>query len=478
MHVRLPVHSAAGTMVAMDLSVADLCKTTSTELIGRRLRAARKEAGLTLEAVAASIVSVSYLSRLEGGKRRADARVLTALAARLDVAVEDLVRSDDTDDETSVSSALRLEIDYAELSLAAGDIAGAASKVVALLENPSVTNATSALRHVRRLHAGVLEAQADLRGAIQVLEILAEDGPQDLLWLKDLISLSRCRRDVGDLHAAISAADDAAALIEQAGLAGTTEAIQLALTSAAALAEMGDVGKALELCRAEIDKAEAIGSSRALASAYWNASVYESRQGNQAAALPLARRALREFEQGDDRRNLGRLRTVVGQLMLKTASPDLGAAIAVLRQARRELDWSSAGAMELARNDLALARALFRVGEEAEAQSHLDASLEVLQASSPSLYAHALVLDGQVAFARQDRQRAMDRYRAAAYTLTGLGNDRTVGELWYELAALFETIGDHDGALAAYRSAAASAGFSVRPFEAAVNAAASNAQAL
>lgn len=454
----------------------NLCKTTDVVLIGQRLRAARKQAGMTLERAADGIASVPYLSRIEGGKRRADAKVLLALAERLNVPVEDLVRPDRVDD-TVVSSALRLALDYAELSLAAGDIKAAATRVTDLLKNPEVTRSVSAARRVRRLHAGVLEAQADLRGAIDVLEVLTAAGPRDLLWLKDLISLSRCRRDAGELQAAIAAADDAAALIEASGLAGTTEAIQLALTSASALAEMGNTRKALELCRDEIRKAEGIGSSRALASAYWNASIYESQQGNQAAALPLARRALQEFEQGDDRRNLGRLRTVVGQLMLRVDSPDLSGAISTLRHAREELEWSSAGTLDLARNDVSLARALFRAGQEEEAQERLDASLGVLRDTSPSLYAHALVLDGQVSFARGDQRTARKRYQGAAHALTGLGNDRVVGEIWYELAVLFEEVNDQEGALAAYRSAAAAAGFAVRPFEAAAKAAASNADA-
>jgi len=460
-------------MWAMDSAVARWCKTTEVGLIGRRIRSARKQRGLTLAQLGEGVVSVPYLSRVENGQRRADAEVLAALSSRLEVPLAELVAPGE-DETAAVPGALQLELDYAELALASGDLADAEGRIATLATDDDVDAHPGALRQVRRLRAGLLEAQADLRGAVEVLGELVQAGPHDVAWLRDLIALSRCRRDAGDFELAARVEADAAPLIAAAELAGTTEAVQLALTVATARAEMGEVAAALELCRDAIRRADALDSPRALASAYWNASIYESQQGNSAAALPLARRALAEFERGDDARNLGRLRTLVGQLMLRLDSPPLEEALGVLQQARRELEWSSAGVMELARNDLCLARALFRSGDDRQAQVHLEAALPVLEQASPTLYADALVLQGQVAFSRRDRETARVRYQQAAAILTGVGGDRTVGELWYELAALLESVGDQTGALGAYRSAAASAGFGVRPFGAAARAAAPN----
>lgn len=450
---------------AMDPAVANLCKATDPTLIGQRLRRARQNAGLTIAQVASGVVSAPFVSRLETGRRRADPEVLAKLADKIGMPLAQLVAPPDSD-VSALPPALQLEIDYAELSLASGDTSSAGKRVASLLANPSLP-AGAAMRQVRRLEAGVLEARAELREAITVLEGLTQVGPRDLSWIRDLIALTRCRRDIGDLQAAASVGDSAEELIVSAGLDGTTEAVQLALTVATARAEMGDVATAMSLCQQAISKADAIGSPQALASAYWNASIYESRQGNPAGALPLARRALAEFERGDDARNLGRLRMLVGQLMLKLESPPLDEAIRVLTQARRELEWSSAGRIELARNDLALARAMFRSAQPTAAHAHLDAALDVLKDTSPALYAHALILQGQAAFSAGDRATARARYQTAVTLLTGVGGDRTAGELWYELAALLESVGDEAGALAAYRSAAASAGFAVRPFEAA-----------
>jgi transcriptional regulator with XRE-family HTH domain len=60
--------------------------------IGDRLRRARQDRGLTLEEVrAATGISVSTLSRLEGGQRRATLELVVPLARRYGVALDDLV---------------------------------------------------------------------------------------------------------------------------------------------------------------------------------------------------------------------------------------------------------------------------------------------------------------------------------------------------------------------------------------------------
>lgn len=60
--------------------------------VGPRLRAARKERGLTLEQLAtAADISTSTLSRLESGKRQANLELLLPLSRELRIGLDDLV---------------------------------------------------------------------------------------------------------------------------------------------------------------------------------------------------------------------------------------------------------------------------------------------------------------------------------------------------------------------------------------------------
>ena len=82
---------------------------------------------------------------------------------------------------------------------------------------------------------------------------------------------------------------------------------------------------------------------------------------------------------------------------------------------------------------------------------------------APLAAADAKAIEGQAAAAAGDALAARLCYQAAVMHLTGVGADRDAAELWFELAGLLETIGDHDAARAAYRSAAASTGLRSRP---------------
>jgi transcriptional regulator with XRE-family HTH domain len=67
--------------------------------VGTRLRTLRQERGLTLQQVAAATgVSVSTLSRLESGSRRATLELLLPLARSYDVTLDDLVDAPPTGD--------------------------------------------------------------------------------------------------------------------------------------------------------------------------------------------------------------------------------------------------------------------------------------------------------------------------------------------------------------------------------------------
>src|SRR4029077_20126904 len=99
-------------------------------------------------------------------------------------------------------------------------------------------------------------------------------------------------------------------------LDASDEAVQMAVTLAAAYFERGDTSQAVRVCRKAITKAEILDSPIARASAYWNASAFEAAQGAVHNAVPLAQRALALLAEGQDWRDLAGLRAELGVMEL------------------------------------------------------------------------------------------------------------------------------------------------------------------
>ena len=360
-------------MTAMDTNLAELSRTIDPAILGRRLRNARVAAGLTQTEAADGHASTAYVSRIEAGQRRPDLKLLGQLADRLGTTVEELLVGITRDRRAE----LQLDLDYAELALSSGNAEEAADRAGAILAALPDAGLPDLERPALFVQAFAFEALGRLDDAILKLEKLTAQPPADLSWLKGLIALSRCYREVGDLTMAVEVGERATATIEEQGLNGVSEAVQLTLTVAAAYFERGDTGHAVRLCKTAILQAEELQSPKARGSAYWNASVMASRQGAVREALALARKAILFFEQDSDARNLARLRTQLAILQLRLDPPEAVEAKANLEHATRELDWTSASPMDKAENQLALARANLILGDVRTASDQATSSLEM-----------------------------------------------------------------------------------------------------
>jgi tetratricopeptide (TPR) repeat protein len=246
--------------------------------------------------------------------------------------------------------------------------------------------------------------------------------------------------------------------LTDAGIDGADEAIQLAVTVAAAYWERGDHGYAVRVASRAVQRAEEIGSPRARAAAYWEASVFESERANAAGAIPLARRALALLTQDADRRNLARLRAQIGVMMLRLDPPQVAEAEEHLASARSEMSTSSASVVDLAHCDLGLARARLMSGDRDTATTLASATLAATRNLAPSVAAEASALLGQIEIAGGSNRRAGEFYRDAVALLTGVGQDRHAAQLWLELGAQLESLGDSDASRDAYRRAAVASG--------------------
>jgi tetratricopeptide (TPR) repeat protein len=443
----------------MDSREAELLGQTDREALGRRLRAARQALGLTQGDVADGLMSVAYLSRIESGHRRPSAPVLQDLALRLDVSVDSLLGEADRREVDEI----RLALNYAELSLESGQPEDAEKHLVQALEHPATARLDSMRDRARLLHARVLEGTNREDDAILELEALIDDRSTDgMTLIKAGIALSRIYRETGDMGRAIECGERVMTRVDEAGLDACDEAVQLAVTVAAAHFERGDTAHAVRLCRKAIARAESLGSPMARASAYWNASVMQANRGDVTAAVPLAERALALLSEGQDTRNLARLRTEVGRLQLELDPPDLEEARSNLEQAAAEMEWSSATPVDRAWTLLGLARVAFLSGELTTSRELIAQVHATADGHAPLAEAEALTLEGRTLAADGDTDLAALAYQKAVHRLSAIGADQNAAQLWFDLADLLEGVGLAEAALDAYRRAAVSTGLRTR----------------
>jgi tetratricopeptide (TPR) repeat protein len=442
----------------MDSRDAELLKEIDPTQLGHRIRAARVAKGWTQTELAGGDVSVGYVSRIESGQRRPNSAVLGDLAARLGVPVDHLLRGVTAREYDEI----KLTLDFAELSLESGQHLEAEAQAREAVERATVASQDELAYRGRFIVARALEGQGNLDDAILELEPLVAATEGGVLRIRAAIALCRCLREAGDLNSAIEVGEETVKDLDGTPLDSCDEAVQLTVTLAGAYFIRGDVGHSIRICRRAIVKAEALASPTARAAAYWNASVFESSRGSVADAVPLAERALALLAEGQDTRNLARLRSQLGTMQLQLDTPDVAEAQQHLEQAYEELLWSSASAVDLARNSLARARAHYLDGRMSRAAEMCAQIISDISDEAPVLAADAQALAGQVSAARGDAEGAKAAYRSAVFLLTGAGADRGAAQLWFELADLLEDVGDVDAAREAYRSAAASTGLRSR----------------
>ena len=443
----------------MDSRLADVLAQTDRAALGGRLRSARQARGLTQGEVADDVMSVAYLSRIESGHRQPTAPALETLAERLDVSVESLLGVA----ERGEIDEMRLALDYAELSLESGQPEDAEEHLRKALQLLEITQMDGLRVRARLLHARALEATKREDDAVLELESLLADPVTDgMTRIKAGIALSRIFRETGDLGRAIECGERVMSHIEDAGLGATDEAVQLAVTVAAAHFERGDTAHAVRLCRKAIARAETLGSPKARASAYWNASVMQGRRGDAAAAVPLAERALALMGEGQDSRNLARLRTEVGRLQLELDPPDLSGARENLQQAAIDMKWSSASSVDVAYTLLGLARVAFLDGDLDESRELTTQVHQTTEGHAPIVEAEALTLEGRTRAAEGATDLAAASYQEAVLRLSAIGADQGAAQLWFDLADLLHGVGLQEAALDAYRRAAVSSGLRAR----------------
>lgn len=429
----------------------------STETLGMRIRRLRKAKGLTQRDLATAEIDGSYVSLIEAGKRTPTNRTLEGLATRLGVSVDYLLTG--IEDERRRQD--EIDLGTAELLLAEGRASEAIHLFRRLVTAPDPKNANRA----RWGLAAALEASGDLEAAIAGYESMRkeiEEDDADWSLLTVTTALSRCYREAGDLTHAIEVGEHAIVRFRRYGLIGSDAYISVLLTLAMAYSERGDMAKTRHILSEVGQHVEGLGTPRARGAAYWNAAVLAGELGDTAESVRLIERALALFAEGDDERNLARLRNAYATLLMRHDAGRAQESVSMLMEARDRLT-TIGSEVDIAYCETELARALTLIGaiDEAvdtarSALSRLDQGMRLEFARARAALAYALVANAEVDEARTE-------YLAAASALEAMGARRQAALVWLELAAMERSSGDIEQAFTAM-SRSLSAGHLRRPF--------------
>ena len=427
--------------------------------LGVSIRRARLARSMSQQDLAGDLVSSSYVSLVEAGKRTPSGPLLEALAARLGCTVQELrgagrAREDD-----------RLALAHAEFELAHGDPNAGALGFARLTES-----AEAGVRH-RAVwgRCEALEAAGRLEEAVDALEVVREQAraePQLESLVRCALALSRCCREVGDLGRAVDVAEEGLTALQRLRAEDSDLAVDLLCTLAAAHQERGDLVRAGQLLVRVRRTADALGTPRARGAALWNASALASDLGQHEDAVELAHRALALFGEGDDARNLARLRNAYGSLLLRILPDGLAEAWQVLTGARAQL-LEVGSQVDIAYCETELSRAATLLGRPREGEetalsalARLGTAPRLETAQARQALAYALWAQGRHAEARAE-------YGAAAASLHDLGVRRKAAAVWLEVSQLARTVDDvasaHAAAVRALEAAGLQAAFPPPP---------------
>jgi transcriptional regulator with XRE-family HTH domain len=420
--------------------------------LGQRLRVLRNERGLSQSDLAGDLVSASYVSLIESGKRLPERDVLEGLARRLGVSMAYL--------ETGVApeeiTEQRLRLQFAEIALANGSSDEAHKLFTELSASANGEIRLGAMWGLARAE----EARGNLHAAVAHRESLLQPSRQGEPGAPGLLKLlvGRCRlyRDAGDFARSIEVGEEALREVRELGLEGTEDEIKLGSTLVEAYRLRGDIFSAERLAIGVIERAERIGSRTAQASAYWNASLVAASRGQLNLALDLAGRTLALLAESSLELSLAHMRSTYAWLLLQCTPPRVAQADELLARAHQVLT-ELANSPALAACEIEMARSALLRGSFDEAISTADGAIarfssETTERSNARVVrALGLALSGRV-------DTATAEMGEAARQLDALGARSEAAQAWREFGEALIQSGRTELAVDALRNAADCAG--------------------
>lgn len=414
--------------------------------VGRRIHARRIELGLTQAEVAAGMLSPSYLSLVESGRRQPAQAALEHIAERLRVDPGYLLDGIDAE----VRRRARLALGHAEVALRRGDIDDAYKRFRDLVEDPGLADEQQ--RRARLGMALAAERRGNLEEALRLLGELAEEArrePNVQPWMDVAEAQSRCYHEAGDLDLAIQTGEEAMRFAAELGVQASDEYVRLGCTVLAAYYERGDLARATVMAADLINNAEASGAPHTRGAAYWNAAIVAESRGQIGEALALVDRAQAMLGESDDRRNLSRLRVAYAWLLMQQSPPEADRALKLLDGVSDEMR-AHGGAVDVGYCETERARALLALGRLDAARSAAEASLNALGDQPRIESARAKLLLGRILREQGDTDGCLEQCSDAANMLETMGASRQAASAWRELGDLYRDLGRAEDAMSAY----------------------------
>ncbi len=413
------------------------------ESLGERIRDLRLRKNLSQAQLAWPELSDSYVSLIESGKRTPAPSMVALLARKLDCSESYLLTGVSEEAIASLKETLR----YAHIALENGASDEARVRFAEVLAHPAVADLPAVAQEAHWGHALSLEATGALDEAIAELEETAtmiSPATDPDQWANVHTALSRCHRQRGDLAKSIEVGEEALDQLTVQGGPWTDAMVMLGSTILAAYEQRGDLAYARQLADMLTERAESIGSPKALMAAYWNAAWVEELGGDAQRALALAERAIALLGEEDDPRNLSRLRIACGHFLLRAHPERAEQALDVLRQAEREIGSSAASTVDLASCIINQARAQLVLGRPVEAAGLARRATELL-ADTAGVHiaeAYTVLCDALVRLGR--REEAVTALSQAVEYLEKMRAHRPAARAWFDLAELLGAAGQAD----------------------------------
>ncbi|GGM65425.1 hypothetical protein GCM10010106_09280 [Thermopolyspora flexuosa] len=427
----------------------------SQDLVGQRIKAIRRQRGMSQAQLAHPELSDSYVSLIESGKRTPTPAVLELLAAKLQCSLTYLLNGVTAEEMEE----LELRLRYAKLALENGEVEEARTRFAELRADPKLAGLARLRLDTEYGYALALEACGDVAEAIEIHERLLESTEEELTEERRVaisLALCRCYRDLGDLSAAVRIGERTLGRPDE--VAWNDGLVELGATLLMAYIERGDLLRARQFSGELLTAADRLGTPRAIVAACWNAAILaeQTRRGDE--ALALAERALAIHSENGDPRNLARVRGAYAGLLLRVRPEQAETARDLLLRVKRELTESSASRNDRALCDVELARAELALGNNEKAAEYAKAALEALTESARGMRAEARLMLGHAYMGLGREEDAAAELAAAAEWLDKAPVSRSNTRSWVVAAAALERLDDVEASTTAYQRALAGAG--------------------
>ena len=410
--------------------------------VGRRLREARERAGISQRQLSFQGCSPAYISRIEAGERIPSLQLLREMGRRLGVSEDYLATG--LEREAGGEDRTLLE---AEVSLRLGELEEAEKLYRKVQESAE----TSALR--ARALAGLGQIAFDRgepRTAIEQLEEALRVGHAEAASQPHLAdTLGRAYSLVGDHPPAIRLFRES--LREAENRKDSVEAIRFGVLLANAYIDTGEDAEAERLLEETVEQAPDSTDLIFRARLYWSQSRLYALREDPATAARYARKALELLELTEHTHYAARAHHLLAHVEL-----DRGNAAEALDLLERGLPLveASGNKVETAMFQLEKARALVQLERRDEAEALARESTEVLREAASNDAGRGLSLIAEIYESVGDTKQAQAFYEQAIEQLESI-SDRYLVEVYGRLAALHESEGRSEEALAVLKKAMA-----------------------